>query len=142
MPIKEFSPQIGDVGEAEWIVGTEHLADALGNKDVRVLATPMLLDIMELASANALAKSLPDDWISLGVHAELHHFRATPEGLHVWARAIIIAIDRQKVQFAIEVRDDVELIGKATHTRFCLPRSEFSRMLESKRETVSHEQSP
>jgi predicted thioesterase len=133
MAAQDFSPKIGDTGEAQWTVSPEHLAHALGNEGVRVLATPMLLDLMEIAANNALISALPPDWITLGIHADLRHLKVTPEGFNVTARAVITAVDRQKVQFRIDVHDDVELVGQGTHERFCMPRSEFLRMVEKKR---------
>ncbi|PSR20843.1 MAG: thioesterase [Sulfobacillus acidophilus] len=130
--MEQFQPQIGLIGTAHWTVGTQHLAEALGNPGVRVLATPMLLDLMEVAAHNALIEVLPNDWVSLGMSATLQHLRPTPVGFHVWAQATVVGVDRQKVDFEVTVYDDQELVGLAQHSRFCLPRVELERRIAAK----------
>jgi predicted thioesterase len=130
--LEQFLPRIGLKGTAKWIVGANHLAEALGNPGVRVLATPMMLDLMEMAAHNALIDVLPDDWITLGISANLKHLGPTPIGFNVWAEATVVGVDRQKVDFEVIVHDDQELVGEAQHSRFCLPRAEFERRIAAK----------
>lgn len=127
-----FSPVVGMKGRAEWIVSAQHLADAVGNAGVKVLSTPMLLDLMEIAAGDALAAAMPPDWVSLGISVNLKHLRLTPEHFHVHAKATIVGIDRQKVDFWIQVYDDLELVGEAAHSRFCLPKAELEQRISSK----------
>jgi fluoroacetyl-CoA thioesterase len=125
MPTPAFAPPVGAEGTAEWTVGPEHLAEALGNPGVRVLATPMLLDVMEMAAHHALLPFLPSDWVTLGLSVQLEHLKPTPPGFRVRARAVITEVDRQRVAFSVEVYDDLELVGRGRHERFCLPRATF-----------------
>ncbi len=133
MKASEFSPQVGAQGVASWVVGPEHLADALGNDGVMVLATPMLLDLMEIAADRALSSALPKDWVTLGTLADFKHLKLTPLGFQVTARATVTAVDRQKIRFQIEVHDDLDLIGEGWHERFCLPKEDFLAMVQAKR---------
>lgn len=127
-----FAPPVGAEGTAEWTVGAEHLAEALGNPGVRVLATPMLLDLMEMAAHQAVTPFLPADWVTLGMTAQLEHLRPTPPGFRVRARAVITHVDRQRVAFSVEVYDDLELVGRGRHERFCLPRATFLERVQAK----------
>jgi len=128
-----FLPQVGMEGHWSWVVGHEHSADALGNAGVLVLATPMVLDLMEIASVQALLPGLPDDWISLGIHAELRHLQATPLGSRVHATSRVVQVDGPKVTFQVEVFDEWEKVAEGTHTRYCLPRLEFDRRVAAKK---------
>lgn len=140
MTTPDFLPTVGLVGEAHWIIAPEHLADTLGNDGVKVLATPMLLDLMELAAHNALVNTLPEGWITLGIHANFRHLKMTPPGYLLRARAVVTAVDRQKVHFNIEVHDDIDLVGEGTHERFCMPRQDFLRIVEKKRRAIQERQ--
>jgi predicted thioesterase len=70
---------------------------------------------------------------SLGVHLDVAHTAATPQGLAVSATASLTAVDGRKLTFAIEARDSVEVIGKASHTRIVVDADRFSAKIASKR---------
>lgn len=132
-----FTPTLGLKGSFECTVSPEHLADAFGNADVAVLATPMLLDLMEVAAHQALQPIMPHNWVSLGISADFKHLRLTPSGLKVRAEATIIAIDRQKIDFHVEVYDEIELVGKGYHSRFCMPKTQLDEKIQSKMKSVT-----
>jgi fluoroacetyl-CoA thioesterase len=127
-----FAPKVGDQGRVTWTVEQAHTADALGNPGVFVFATPMMLDLVEVACGAALAPSLPPDWVSLGTWVNLFHRRPTPLGMRVTAEATITAADGPRVRFRVEVRDEVEMVGEAEHERYCLPRKEFEALVAKK----------
>ncbi len=122
---------------AQWTVSSKHLAESFGNDGVPVLATPMLLDLMEIAADNAIRPVMPEDWISLGVSANLKHLKLTPEGFVIWAEAVVVAIDRQKIAFHIKVYDNLDLVGEAEHSRFCMPRQRLDDQIQDKRSRLS-----
>jgi fluoroacetyl-CoA thioesterase len=127
-----FAPVPGAVGVLERRVEPQDLAEAFGNPGVRVLATPALLGVVELAAHNALLPFLPEGWVTLGTMVELQHLRATPPGFQLRAVAVIRSVDRRRVLFDVEVRDDVEVVGRARHERFCLPEAEFLKRVRQK----------
>jgi predicted thioesterase len=123
---------VGRVGEARWIVQLQHTADQLGNPGVLVLATPMVLDLMVMAAANALQPVLPSDWISVGIAADFEHFKPTPVGVAVTARASVVSVKGVEVEFAISVHDPLEEVARGRHRRFCLPRDTFTQRVAQK----------
>ena len=127
-----FRPEVGTTANVSFIVGPEHTAAAFGNPGVDVLATPMLLDFIEIAAGKALASALPADWTTLGTGAWFRHLKPTPLGFTVTATATIIEVDRQRVRFHVEVRDEIELVGDGEHERFCLPTDRYRTMIQQK----------
>ncbi len=133
-----FSPVLGLKGMVQWTVSSKHLAASLGNDGVPVLATPMLLDLMEIAADNAIRPIMPEDWISVGISANLRHLKMTPEGFVVWAEAVVVGIDRQKITFQIKAYDNLDLVGEAEHSRFCLPRQQLHDQIQNKHTRLSN----
>lgn len=129
----EFLPRIGLQASIEWTVDQAATADAFGNPGVFVLATPMVLDMMEIACARALAEVLPKDWVTLGTRADFRHLKATPQGMKVKAHATLTEVDRQRLVFQVAVFDEIEQIAQGIHERFALPVSRFERMIEEKK---------
>lgn len=127
-----FAPVPGAIGVLEHTVEQQDLADAFGNPGVRVLATPALLGVVELTAHNALLPYLPDGWVTLGTMVELQHLKATPPGFRLRAVSVIRSVDRRRVLFDVEVRDDMEVVGRARHERFCLPEAEFLERVRQK----------
>lgn len=130
----EFAPRVGDSSQVTWTVERSHTADAMGNPGVLVFATPMMLDLVEVACGAALARSLPPDWVSLGTWVTLSHLRPTPLGMRVTAEATVMAADGPRVRFRVEVRDEVEVVGEAEHERYCLPRKQFEALVAKKQQ--------
>lgn len=139
MSSSSFSPVVGLKGKAQWTVSSQHLAESFGNDGVPVLATPMLLDLMEIAADQAVRPVMPEDWISVGVSANLKHLKLTPEGFTLWAEAVVVAIDRQKIEFQIKVYDNIDLVGEAEHSRFCMPKQRLDDQIQHKRARLSAE---
>ncbi len=90
-----------------------------------VYATPMMIYLMEIASAHAIQRFLPPGWVSVGTEVNVRHRAATPVGVVVTATAKVIAVSGRSVTFSVEARDDVALIGEGTHTRTVVDRNRF-----------------
>src|SRR4029077_11706870 len=98
-------------------VRVEHTAPSIGSGVVRVLATPVMINVIEAAALAAVEHLLPAGYQSLGTHLDVRHFAATPIGMHVYATAELIKVEGRTLYFRVEVRDDKELIGDGTHER-------------------------
>ena len=92
-----------------------------------VYGTPMMIYLMELAAAKAIAPYLPPGWVSVGAAVDVTHRAATPVGFTVVARAEVIEWDGKTVTFAVEARDDIELIGEGRHVRAPIDFARFER---------------
>src|SRR6185312_11068878 len=58
----------GLTGTAELIVGEQHTAPRVGSGRIRVLATPVMINLIEAAALAAVEQSLPEHHQSLGTH--------------------------------------------------------------------------
>jgi predicted thioesterase len=108
----------GTVGTASLTVTAEHLANRL--KDVTlpaVLATPMMILLMENAALTALRPHLAAGETAVGTHVDVRHLAATPPGRTVTAKATVLGAAGRRVTFAVEAHDGERLIGAGTHER-------------------------
>ena len=122
----------GLVGTATIEVGEEHTAARLGSGREPVLATPMVVALMEAAAVDCVERVLPEGQESLGVRVEVEHIAATPLGMRVTARAELKEIDRRALVFDVEAHDARELIGKGRHVRVIVDSDRFRAKLAAK----------
>src|SRR5439155_8980990 len=98
-------------GEASLIVGEEHTAPRIGSGAIHVLATPVMINVIEAAALAAVERLLPAGHQSLGTVLNVRHIAATPVGMRVTATATVQKVDGRTVYFTVEARDERELIG-------------------------------
>jgi fluoroacetyl-CoA thioesterase len=119
-------------GTAELVVGEEHTAPSIGSGKVRVLATPVMINLIEAAALAAVEHLLQPGYQSLGTHLDVHHIAATPVGMKVVATARVIRVEGRTVAFAVEARDEKDLIGHGTHERVVVNVAKFDDRLQRK----------
>jgi fluoroacetyl-CoA thioesterase len=107
------------------IVEQEHTAKILGSGQVEVLATPMMIALMESAALITAQVYLPQDWTTVGTKVEIEHLRPTPLGKRISAKATLVKIDGRRLQFQIEARDNHGLIGQGSHERVVIQIEKF-----------------
>src|SRR3954463_301579 len=89
----------GLAGSAELIVGAEHTAPRVGSGRVHVLATPVMINLMEAAALDSVEGLLPPGHQSLGTRLDVGHYAATPVGMRVRAEAELVAVDGRSLSF-------------------------------------------
>src|SRR5919206_4272142 len=107
----------GATGSAELVVGEEHTAPRVGSGAIHVLATPVMINLIEAAALAAVEHLLPPGHQSLGTLLSVRHIAATPVGMRVTATATVERVDGRTIHFHVEARDERELIGDGTHER-------------------------
>ena len=107
----------GLTGRTELVVGEEHTAPRVGSGKVRVLATPVMINLFEAAALAAIEHLLPPGYQSLGTILNVRHIAATPVGMRVIALARTTGIEGRTVSFFVEAHDEKELIGDGQHER-------------------------
>ncbi len=117
--------KIGTTNEMTWIVSKEHLASAFGSGLVDALATPVLVGFCEEASRTMVEPHLSEGQKTVGTAVSLTHTAATPLGMKVTVRATLTAIDGRKLTFEVECEDELESIGRCSHTRFIIDSARF-----------------
>lgn len=106
-------------------VEPQHLAVQVGSGDLEVLATPMMMTLMENAAMLAVANQLPEGSTTVGGQIECTHLRPTPLGGTVSATAKLIEENGRKLTFAIQATDEKGIIGEGKHIRFIVNRERF-----------------
>ena len=123
---------VGLKGSAEVVVGEQHTAPKVGSGRVHVLATPVMINLIEAAALAAVEHLLPPGQQSLGTHLDVRHFAATPVGLTVTATAEVTEVDGRTITFRVEARDDREVIGDGTHERVVVNVARFDDRVQRK----------
>jgi predicted thioesterase len=108
---------VGLVGTAVLVVGEQHTAPRVGSGRIHVLATPVMINLIEAAALAAVEQSLPEQHQSLGTHLDISHIAATPVGMRVTATAEVVRIEGRTIHFKVRAEDERELIGEGIHTR-------------------------
>ena len=124
--------QPGRQGSATLVVGEAQTAPKIGSGRVRVLATPVMINLMEAAALDAVEHLLPPGYQSLGIRLDVSHHAATPVGMRVTATARVIAVEGRKIQFAVEARDESEVIGGGSHERVVVNVARFDERVQKK----------
>ena len=119
-------------GSAELVVGGEHTAPRIGSGKVHVLATPVMINLIEAAALAAVEHLLPAGYQSLGTHLDVHHIAATPVGMRVQATAEVVKFENRTVCFRVEARDARDLIGHGTHERVIVNVAKFDQRVQRK----------
>lgn len=119
-------------GTAELIVGPEHTAPFVGSGRVAVLATPVMINLIEAAALQAVEHLLPAGYQSLGIHLDVRHFAATPVGLRVVAHAEVVQVEGRTITFHVDARDEREPIGSGTHQRVVVSVARFDERVQRK----------
>jgi fluoroacetyl-CoA thioesterase len=129
----DLSPlKTGLKGTADLLVGVEHTAPSIGSGLVPVLATPVMINLIEAAALAAVEHLLPAGHQSLGIHLDIRHFAATPVGMRVHATAELIAVEGRTLSFRVEVRDEKEAIGGGSHQRVVVNVARFDERVQKK----------
>ena len=124
--------RVGLKGTAEVTVGEEHTAPQVGSGLIHVLATPVMINLIEAAALAAVEHLLPSGHQSLGTHLDVRHIAATPVGMKVCATAELVKIEGRSLSFRVEARDQVEVIGDGVHERVVVNVERFDLRVQRK----------
>jgi fluoroacetyl-CoA thioesterase len=122
----------GLVGTANLLIGPEHTAPFVGSGRIAVLATPVMINVIEAAALNAVEHLLPTGHQSLGIHLDVSHIAATPVGLLITATAEVLRVEARTITFRVEANDEVEVIGGGTHQRVVVSVARFDERVQRK----------
>jgi fluoroacetyl-CoA thioesterase len=122
----------GLVGEATLIVEEKHSAHHLRSGGVHVLATPIMIALMEEAAHNLVDPLLEPGKLSVGTNLDVNHLAATPIGMRVRPRAELLSIDGRTLTFRVQAHDERERVGEGTHTRAIISLEPFLARLRKK----------
>lgn len=124
---------IGATGSFSLLVMPDHLASRF--KDVtlpQILATPVMIMVMENAALNAIKPYLDAGETALGTRVDVRHLSATPAGRRVTGEANVTKVQGRHIEFSIRATDGNEEIGVGTHERVVVELSKLSERMKAK----------
>jgi len=111
----------------------EHLASRFKDATLPpVLATPVMIMVMENAALNAIKPYLDAGESALGTRVDVRHLTATPAGRHITGEATVTHIDGRRIEFSIRALDGSEEIGIGTHERVAIQLAKLSERMKAK----------
>ena len=111
----------------------EHLANRFKDAMLpQVLATPVMILVMENAALAAIRPFLDAGESAVGTAINVRHLAATPVGHEVRAEAEVVKVEGKRIEFKVSARDETEEIGKGTHQRMVIDLGPFNERLERK----------
>jgi fluoroacetyl-CoA thioesterase len=123
---------LGAKGSFTLLVQPEHLANRF--KDAMlppVLATPVMIMVMENAALNAIKAYLEPGESAVGTAVNIRHLAPTPAGHRVIGEAEVTKVDGRQIQFAVRAREGTNEIGVGSHSRAVIDIAKFMRRLET-----------
>lgn len=102
-----------------------HLAAHVGSGDLRVLATPAMIALMEEAAMRCVAPHIECTQTTVGGYIAASHLKPTAHGRTISATATLTAVEGRKLSFTVSASDEEGLIGEGEHTRFIVDRERF-----------------
>src|SRR5258708_38275082 len=111
----------------------EHLANRFKDPMLpQVLATPVMILIMENAALAAIRPYLDEDESAVGTAINVRHLAATPVGHDVRAEAEVVKVEGNRIEFKVSAHDEPEEIGRGTHQRMVIALASFNERLPRK----------
>lgn len=99
---------------------------------LRVYATPSMVLDVERTCRLFLEEFLEEGENSVGAHIAVDHLGPTLNGMWVDVTAKVTAVEGRKVTFEVEVRDALDLVGRAKHIRYVVDLEKQRQRLEAK----------
>jgi len=122
-------------------IGLKHISEltvtdavtaiTVGSGDMPVLATPMMMALMENAAMLAVKDELPEGCTTVGGHIESSHLKPSKIGDVVKAEAEVTKVDGKKIEFKVSAYSGDTLLGEGSHLRFIVDRDKFLRPVGS-----------
>ncbi len=128
----EFLIPLNVTASRSLLVEKAHSAKEIGSGDIDVLATPMLIALMEAAAMAVVQTYLTPGWTTVGTRVDIEHLRATPLGGKVTAEATLVKRENRLLEFVVNAHDNFGLIGQGRHQRFIINEEKFLKKLQGK----------
>ena len=123
----------GAKGSFSLSVTPDHLANRFKDATLPpVLATPVMIMVMENAALNAIKPYLDAGESALGTRVDVRHLAATPAGRRVTGEAEVTKVAGRRIEFRIRATDGTEEIGVGTHERMVIDLAKFSERMKAK----------
>ena len=118
---------LGAKGSFTLLVQPEHLANRFKDATLPpVLATPVMIMIMENAALNAIRGFLDPGESAVDTAVDVRHLAATPVGRRVAGEAEVTKVDGRKIEFSVRAVEGEKEIGVGSHSRTVIDAAKFA----------------
>ena len=100
-------------------IDKQRVIDFMG-EELRVYATPWMARDIEVTCRDLIIENLDDGEDTVGNRIEIDHLGATLLNSWVDITVTVVNIDGRHVTLEAEVKDPLDLVGKARHARFVI----------------------
>jgi fluoroacetyl-CoA thioesterase len=104
----------------------------LRSEPIRVLSTPDMIRLIEQTAIEAVAPCLGPGQATVGTRVDVAHLAGTLVGMTVTITVELVEIDRRRLGFRVDVRDELDEAGKGTHERFIVDAAQRMPRLQDK----------
>ena len=122
----------GITGTSELTVSEKELAVNVGSGSLEVLATPVMVMLMEKAACACISDFLERDETTVGTEMNVRHISATPKNMKVCAEAELLELNGRELVFSVKAYDEAGDIGEGLHKRFLVYGKKFIEKANSK----------
>jgi fluoroacetyl-CoA thioesterase len=98
----------------------------------RVYATPWMVGDMEYTCRDLIIEHADAGEDSVGVEVAVKHLAPTLPGMTVEIMVRVAAVEGRKVVFEVVAKDELDEIGRGTHTRFVVDVAKTIQRLKAK----------
>jgi len=124
---------LGAKGTFSLLVAPQHLANQFKDEILPpVLATPVMIMMMENAALNAIRPFLDPGESAVGTMVNIRHLAATPVGQLARADAEVTKVAGRIIEFTVTAHDATEEIGNGTHERMVIDVARMAQRLARK----------
>src|SRR6185437_9570226 len=124
---------LGAKGTFSLLIAPQHLANQFKDDILPpVLATPVMIMMMENAALNAIRPFLEPGESAVGTMVNIRHLAATPVGQSVRAEAEVTKVAGRLIEFTVAASDETEAIGSGTHERVVINVKRLAQRLAAK----------
>ena len=102
------------------------------DEGLRIYGTPFMVRDIELACREFLRPYLGPEENSVGARVEIDHLGPTLKGMWVNVTATVTGVEGRRVSFDAEVKDALDVVGKAKHVRFVVDLAKQKERIEAK----------
>ena len=116
----------------EKVVTEDMLAVNVGSGSLRVLATPIVVALMEEASTKLADTFLDEGLTTVGTMVEIQHISPSPIGAKNKVESKLISNDGRSFKFEVTAYDNAGMIANGTHNRVSVKSEKFQKKADEK----------
>ncbi|MEG0961499.1 MAG: hotdog domain-containing protein [Lachnospiraceae bacterium] len=124
----------GIKGYQEFVVSPEDTAKAHKSGTLNVLATPVMVALMEETAWKSVERELGEGFGTVGIALHMNHMEPTPVGMKVWCESKLDGVKGRKLVFTVTVYDETGKVGEGMHERYVVEEEKFQIKADKKKE--------